>query len=315
MDFDDSGIDSDPKTDVNSDFPFTDKNEPIISFSPDRCRFDIPPTLPGSTNDNNILSFVSTPQKFNNANESASTPAGPPRTGAVSPTHSISGKSTSDLHRRLEKRIARANSNSSTSSWTSPAVVSPSAGNDPPTVKEVRGGGDQNSSQNAPQGNSTQATTSLVTNGKHPVPNSSSVPSSSSGFIDARKVPSLLPPQRLAIPNKTHHSNSSSANEGSSSENKPLVQWDSDESEEELSFFPAPKTRGILNDNLSIDNMSLSGEEDDLHLSPPRPIAHRCPCDPRLLIDSSNSSNKQCCMISTSIEFIPILRNTRNLQD
>ncbi|CAL8098967.1 unnamed protein product [Orchesella dallaii] len=75
-----------------------------------------------------------------------------------------------------------------------------------------------------------------------------------------------------------------------SSEKKPLVQWDSDESEEELSFFP-PSKRGVITDNLSIDNMSLSGEEEDLHLTPPRPLTKKCPCDPRTWLERNDISN------------------------
>lgn len=61
-------------------------------------------------------------------------------------------------------------------------------------------------------------------------------------------------------------------------------------SEEELSFFP-PAKRGVITDNLSVDNMSLSGEEDDLHLTPPRPLSKKCPCDPRTWMDRGDISS------------------------
>ena len=68
----------------------------------------------------------------------------------------------------------------------------------------------------------------------NPPPTSAAVPSSvtppslslPSGF-DTRKVPGLLPPQRLAIPHKSN--SGSSSHHLHTQEFKPLVQWDSDE--------------------------------------------------------------------------------------
>ncbi|XP_044746028.1 uncharacterized protein LOC123307689 [Coccinella septempunctata] len=75
----------------------------------------------------------------------------------------------------------------------------------------------------------------------------------------------LIPIDRLQIPG--------------SREKQPLVQWESDDSEEDIiNFFPAsrkdPRVHQEISDTFSIEEMSISGGEDedeeDLHLIPPQ---------------------------------------------
>ncbi|XP_071439011.1 uncharacterized protein [Hetaerina americana] len=79
-------------------------------------------------------------------------------------------------------------------------------------------------------------------------------------------------------------------------ENQPLVEWDTDESEEEIHFFPVsssagkgniPMGRQVLTDTFSIEGLDLSGEEeeeededdeDDLNLVPPKLHYQSCTC-------------------------------------
>ncbi|XP_018329666.1 uncharacterized protein LOC108740010 [Agrilus planipennis] len=85
-------------------------------------------------------------------------------------------------------------------------------------------------------------------------------------------APGLLPIQRLSIPGTRDH--------------RPLVQWDSDDSEEDIvNFFPLSRKESRkeeLTDTFSIEEMSISGdeEEEDLHLVPPQPVYKNFRCCP-----------------------------------
>ncbi|CAB3385136.1 Hypothetical predicted protein [Cloeon dipterum] len=101
-----------------------------------------------------------------------------------------------------------------------------------------------------------------------------------------KKGPSLIPIQRLPIPS----TKIISARE--SKEQQPLVEWGSDDSDEDLpvNFFPSTKdktaTRQELTDTFSIEEMEMSPEEDeDLNLEPPKQIKSSWCCAPIPAID------------------------------
>ncbi|XP_076257485.1 uncharacterized protein LOC143194720 isoform X2 [Rhynchophorus ferrugineus] len=89
---------------------------------------------------------------------------------------------------------------------------------------------------------------------------------------DYNQTPSLIPIQRLPIPGAKDH--------------QPLVQWDTDDSEEDIvNFFPLSRKESRihqeLTDTFSIEEMSISGDEDDeedLHLVPPQTVYKRFGC-------------------------------------
>lgn len=83
-----------------------------------------------------------------------------------------------------------------------------------------------------------------------------------------KKSSGLIPIQRLPIPSKTPAA-------ATSKEHHPLVDWDSEDSEEDINFFPVKMRDGRqeLSDTFSIENLPLSGgeeDEDDLDLLPPQ---------------------------------------------
>ncbi|XP_019866906.1 uncharacterized protein LOC109595912 [Aethina tumida] len=87
-------------------------------------------------------------------------------------------------------------------------------------------------------------------------------------------TPGLIPIQRLPIPGAKDH--------------QPLVQWDTDDSEEDIvNFFPLSRKESRvhqeLTDTFSIEEMSISGddeEEDELNLVPPSKIYKKFGCCP-----------------------------------
>ncbi|CAG9860677.1 unnamed protein product [Phyllotreta striolata] len=89
----------------------------------------------------------------------------------------------------------------------------------------------------------------------------------------ASSNPGIIPIQRLPIP-------------GAKDQQQPLVQWDTDDSEEDVAnFFPharkESKVHQELTDNFSIEEMSISGDEDeeeDLHLVPPTSVRKTFKC-------------------------------------
>ncbi|XP_047000243.1 protein FAM219A [Schistocerca americana] len=88
-----------------------------------------------------------------------------------------------------------------------------------------------------------------------------------------KKNSSLIPIQRLPIPNKP----------GSSTqrEQQPLVEWETDESDEDINFFPLSRMKDgkqELTDTFSIEDFDVSPDEDDLNLLPPKPMYQRCIC-------------------------------------
>ncbi|XP_017769464.1 PREDICTED: uncharacterized protein LOC108557465 [Nicrophorus vespilloides] len=82
----------------------------------------------------------------------------------------------------------------------------------------------------------------------------------------------LIPIQRLTIPG--------------AKDQQPLVQWDTDDSEEDIvNFFPLSRKESRvhqeLTDTFSIEEMSISGddeEEEDLHLVPPQTVYKKFAC-------------------------------------
>ncbi|EEB19825.1 hypothetical protein Phum_PHUM592210 [Pediculus humanus corporis] len=59
-------------------------------------------------------------------------------------------------------------------------------------------------------------------------------------------------------------------------EHLPLVDWDTDESDEDIHFFPIkPPIRQELTDTFSIEEYQVSPDEDDLNLLPPLPTYQR----------------------------------------
>ncbi|CAH1995871.1 unnamed protein product [Acanthoscelides obtectus] len=84
----------------------------------------------------------------------------------------------------------------------------------------------------------------------------------------------LIPIQRLPVPQ--------------GKDQQPLVQWDTDDSEEDIvNFFPLSRKETRihqeLTDTFSIEEMSISGddeEEEDLHLVPPQTNYRRFKCCP-----------------------------------
>ncbi|RZF41559.1 hypothetical protein LSTR_LSTR000273 [Laodelphax striatellus] len=90
---------------------------------------------------------------------------------------------------------------------------------------------------------------------------------------ETKKSPSLIPIQRLPIP-------CGKASANNIKEQHPLVNWDSDESEE-LDFFPVLRARDSkqeLTDTFSIEDFELTPEEDDLDLLPPKTMSLCCNC-------------------------------------
>nr|CAD7262826.1 unnamed protein product [Timema shepardi] len=88
---------------------------------------------------------------------------------------------------------------------------------------------------------------------------------------DYKKNPSLIPIQRLPIPGKLN----------SSREQQPLVDWESDESDDDINFFPLSRIKDgkqELTDTFSIEDFEVSPDEDDLNLLPPKPMYHRWMC-------------------------------------
>ncbi|XP_066995093.1 protein FAM219A isoform X2 [Anabrus simplex] len=88
-----------------------------------------------------------------------------------------------------------------------------------------------------------------------------------------KKNSSLIPIQRLPIPNKSVSS--------SPREQQPLVDWETDESDEDINFFPLSRIKDgkqELTDTFSIEDFELSPDEDDLNLLPPKPMYQRCVC-------------------------------------
>lgn len=85
---------------------------------------------------------------------------------------------------------------------------------------------------------------------------------------------SLIPIQRLSIPNKTMPI--------LNKENVPLVDWDTDDSEEDIHFFPISKSKEnykqSLKDTFSLEEYDISIDEDDLNLLPPKPVSRRTMC-------------------------------------
>ncbi|XP_046398573.1 uncharacterized protein LOC124165281 isoform X2 [Ischnura elegans] len=135
------------------------------------------------------------------------------------------------------------------------------------------------------------------------------------GLRDHESRRGLIPIQRLSIPSKSAMavgatggsvdgpSSGLAGNKDSGSlhqlkrENQPLVEWDTDESEEEIHFFPVSSSAGkggniamgrqVLTDTFSIEGLDLSGEdeeeeddddEDDLNLVPPKLHYQTCTC-------------------------------------
>lgn len=82
----------------------------------------------------------------------------------------------------------------------------------------------------------------------------------------------LIPIQRLPIPSKM----------AVAKEQLPLVEWDTDESEEDVHFFPMdkPSVKAELTDTFSIEEMEVSADEDDLHLLPPKNASRSLLCCP-----------------------------------
>ncbi|XP_023712198.1 protein FAM219A isoform X4 [Cryptotermes secundus] len=88
-----------------------------------------------------------------------------------------------------------------------------------------------------------------------------------------KRNPTLIPIQRLPIPSKPVTS--------SQREQQPLVDWDTDESDEDLNFFPLSRMKDgkqELTDTFSIEDFEVSPDEDDLNLLPPKPMYQRCIC-------------------------------------
>ncbi|XP_045470018.1 uncharacterized protein LOC123677503 [Harmonia axyridis] len=92
-------------------------------------------------------------------------------------------------------------------------------------------------------------------------------------YEDSSAKLNLIPIDRLQIPG--------------SREKQPLVQWESDDSEEDIiNFFPAarkePRVHQEISDTFSIEEMSISGAEDedeeDLHLIPPQQNFSKISC-------------------------------------
>ncbi|XP_018900307.2 uncharacterized protein [Bemisia tabaci] len=82
--------------------------------------------------------------------------------------------------------------------------------------------------------------------------------------FEVKKTASLIPIDLLPIPaSKTHVLEQI--------ENKPLVDWESDDrgSEEEVEFFPVSRNRPQLTDTFSIEEFNLSPDDEDLDLLPP----------------------------------------------
>ncbi|XP_059489945.1 protein FAM219A [Neocloeon triangulifer] len=93
-----------------------------------------------------------------------------------------------------------------------------------------------------------------------------------------KKGPSLIPIQRLPIPS----TKIISAKE--KREQQPLVEWESDDSDDDLpvNFFPSAKDKAArqeLTDTFSIEEMEMSPEEDeDLNLEPPKQALNNWCC-------------------------------------
>lgn len=91
-----------------------------------------------------------------------------------------------------------------------------------------------------------------------------------------KKSPGLIPIQRLPVP-------TTKGQNATAREHQPLVEWDTDDSDEDIPvhFFPAAKERlgrQELSDTFSIEELELSPDEDDLNLVPPKQMYHRWAC-------------------------------------
>lgn len=83
----------------------------------------------------------------------------------------------------------------------------------------------------------------------------------------------MIPIQRLPIP--------ASKPLNSPREHHPLVDWETDESDEDVNFFPVSRARDgkqELTDTFSIEDFEVTPEEEDLDLLPPKPMDHRILC-------------------------------------
>uniref|UniRef100_A0A1B6MUG5 Uncharacterized protein n=1 Tax=Graphocephala atropunctata TaxID=36148 RepID=A0A1B6MUG5_9HEMI len=90
---------------------------------------------------------------------------------------------------------------------------------------------------------------------------------------EMKKNPQLIPIQRLPIP--------TSKPPTSPRENHPLVDWETDDSDEDINFFPVSRMRDgkqELTDTFSIEDFEVTPEEDDLDLLPPKPLDRRLLC-------------------------------------
>ncbi|XP_069676996.1 protein FAM219A isoform X4 [Periplaneta americana] len=88
-----------------------------------------------------------------------------------------------------------------------------------------------------------------------------------------KKNSTLIPIQRLPIPSKAVTS--------TQREQQPLVDWETDESDEDINFFPLSRMKDgkqELTDTFSIEDFEVSPDEDDLNLLPPKPMYQRCVC-------------------------------------
>ncbi|XP_063225344.1 protein FAM219A [Bacillus rossius redtenbacheri] len=86
-----------------------------------------------------------------------------------------------------------------------------------------------------------------------------------------KKNASLIPIQRLPVPHKSN----------SAREQQPLVDWQSDDSDDDVNFFPLARIKDgkqELTDTFSIEALDVSPDEDDLDLLPPQPVYERRLC-------------------------------------
>lgn len=78
----------------------------------------------------------------------------------------------------------------------------------------------------------------------------------------------MIPIQRLSIPAKPVSV--------TDKEHLPLVEWDTEDSDEDIHFFPVKSpVKQELTDTFSIEEYQVSPDEDDLNLLPPQPIYQR----------------------------------------
>ncbi|KAL0278854.1 UNVERIFIED_CONTAM: hypothetical protein PYX00_000545 [Menopon gallinae] len=83
--------------------------------------------------------------------------------------------------------------------------------------------------------------------------------------------PNLIPIQRLSIPSKPVSI--------TNKEHLPLVDWDTEDSDEDIHFFPTKlPVKQELTDTFSIEEIQVTpdeDDEDDLNLLPPKPTYQR----------------------------------------